>query len=168
MNDSNPIPSPLNLLQVERVIVEDEVSKSTAHFNLTFGDFMGDDALITVARMGQYADKPLFLVQWLVDNEITISMQNKVKDTLHYYLIALPKENQQDDDERTQQQIWDYMIYHATGTAANLYGEVHWAYIDPNKTNEPNRPFNLIETNEKPSVWQRFIQKLNVFYKPRS
>jgi hypothetical protein len=23
-------------------------------------------------------------------------------------------------------------MYHATGTSANLYGDIHWLYVDPN------------------------------------
>ncbi len=62
---------------------------------------------------------------WLSDEQL-----KGVKNNINYFLQERILERGAVVDI---QEIWEYMKYHATGTAANLYGNVHWILVEPNE-----------------------------------
>ncbi len=102
------------------------VAFDSDHFEIRFGNFAEDEALIMVAYIG--LGENCFHLQWSSEHSLSDEQTIEVTRNIEFYL-----------KERTLQQlrpldcqeIWEYMVYHATATAANVYGNIHWALVKP-------------------------------------
>ena len=129
-SDMSLTPKPLTL---PGVINEAAVLRTQPHFVIRYGDFMADDMLFDVATIGLEHSQQGFVLEWLDNPQSNEAVINEVGKELRYYLSERPQEKADENDTlNTTAAIWKYMIYHATGTSANLHGDIHWVYIDPN------------------------------------
>lgn len=122
------------------------VDNDAAYFEIRFGDFMGsDEPLIPLARVS-HGTGDAFQIEIL--NLRTREQQQGLVTELHEYLVERAA-NKPDNGRFTNS--WDYLTYHATQTAANLYGEFHWVLIDPSL---PAR-VELDLTEAETGIWQK-------------
>jgi len=77
-----------------------------------------------IARVGRGAQPDTFVVQFLpaphLDREAYRHVCERVQHQVGYYLVELGEPDP-----------WRYARYHASGTAANLYSDIRWDFIDP-------------------------------------
>jgi len=96
---------------------EGKVDRAAPYLKLFYGDW-GPSAL-PVALVAE-AEGKVFPVEFLQVSNLEQSEYKRIKEEvakeLTFYLVELGEENP-----------WNYAIYHC-GTAANVYGKVHWAY----------------------------------------
>jgi hypothetical protein len=129
-SDMSLTPQPLVL---PGVINEAEVPRTQPHFVIRYGDFMADDILFDVAAIGLENSQQDFILEWLDNPQRNEKVISEVTKALSYYLSERPQEKADENETlNTTAAIWKYMMYHATGTSANLYGDIHWLYVDPN------------------------------------
>ena len=105
----------------ERHWEEGLVDKYEEHIWISYGDHdKFDQPRKPVARLTKQTDN-VFIVEWLVNRDLPEN-QRMVDETireLYFYLVK---------HDCPPFSPWEYAIYHC-GTAANLYSDVHWAYL---------------------------------------
>jgi len=128
------------------------VDITSIHFEIRYGDFMGsDDPLVTLARVGRGADVA-FHVE--VSSLHSREQQQGLIDELNEYLVKRIASMPEDSRFKNS---WDYLIYHATQTAANLYGDYHWVLVDPSRPARAEPDLTVIKTGfwqKVKSLWQ--------------
>ncbi len=148
-------------LFIPKAIIEGEVVITEPHFVIRYGDFMNDEILIDIMRIGLAKSKQLFVLEWFYSETTqTINEQiiTNVAKEISYYLHQRPQEkaNENNDQElMTIQRTWEYMKYHATGTSANLYGDIHWAYISDK--NQKTSTAVASDSEVKMTIWQKLV-----------
>jgi hypothetical protein len=106
------------------------------YFEIRYGDFMNDEELVPVARLA-FGNK-VYGLEWLNGPQLTSDVRKEVFPEIYYYLFHKPLEGRVAAD--ISEESWSYLKYHATTTSANLYGNIHWVYIDPNAAPRPAEP----------------------------
>ncbi len=103
-------------------VIETSVNLNEPHFEIRYGSFVDDEELITVAYIARQADT--FCYEWSNEGELELEVIEKVEKNIHFFL----REKYQ-NQTISSQEVWSYLRHHAEGTAANLYGMIHWVYI---------------------------------------
>jgi len=99
------------------------VELETGYFELRVK--VDEDEYLLAARLYKIKDSPLkqdFVIKRVCEDK---SLFERVCQDLTYYLCDLPAERM----NKSAEIIWEYQQYH-TSTAANVYSQVHWRYID--------------------------------------
>lgn len=114
--------------------VYQDYNEEEEHFYLLYKSFSDDesDAEITEVCVLGRDDANKFCVEMLEDPTITEDMRKACISALDYYLKELPEEWGDDNPKR----LWDYLVYHATQTAANHYGRVTWRLVEPDEEDD--------------------------------
>jgi hypothetical protein len=147
LSDQTPSVLPGNFSSPEpETWIASPVDTSIAHFEIRYGDFMGsDDPLVPIARVGQVSGE-LFNVELIAP--CTGEQMAELLSELHQFLVGNQKDQEKTGSFSTP---WDYLTYHAKSTAANLYGDWHWVYIDPDAPPMVEMP---VIDEETPSLWR--------------
>lgn len=107
------------------------VPATAPHFELRYGSAdSGDwDFWTPVARVGR-RNAHRFTVEFLVapDSSERTEMIAAVTGELNFYLVEL-----------RERDPWGYARYHC-GTASNIYSDVHWAYVTPERSGQRTAP----------------------------
>ena len=103
------------------------VDKAAPHFCLLYGENAAqgkDKPQVSAACVG-FLPGGDFAVEFNSAALQSPDIQKAVIRELDYFLVELPAVQ---GKASSPEDIWDYLIYHSTQTAANLYGTVHWQY----------------------------------------